>query len=243
MLLIWVDNFISISDDDKLNDQIETELKSHFEVKSLGQPSLIIGVKIQQGDHIISLSQTHYIDNLLSKYRLQDANPVSTPMDFNIKLDNPEESPTEEKHQNLAIFGYANLIGSLMYLAIATRLDIAYSINKLAQFTSAPRPKHWTAIKQVFQYLKGTQSLELTYGGLPDLLNPELNIYCDSDWASYYDQKSISRYVITIAGGAVAWSSKKQMTVAPSTPEAEYIAAAHAAKQVLWHCLLLLEVV
>ena len=46
MPLFWVDNFISISDDDKLNDWIETELKSHFEVKSLGQPSLIIGVKI-----------------------------------------------------------------------------------------------------------------------------------------------------------------------------------------------------
>ena len=91
LLLIWVNNFISVASSDTLNDQIKKELWSHFKVKSLGQPSLIIGIKIQQGDHIIKLSQTHYIDQLLSKYRLQDANPVSTPMDVSVKLNDPEE--------------------------------------------------------------------------------------------------------------------------------------------------------
>ena len=67
----------------------------------------------------------------------------------------------------------------------------------------------------------------------------EINIYCDADWASDSDRKPISGYVIIIAGGAVAWSSKKQNTVAPSTPKAEYIAATHVAKQVLWHQSLL----
>jgi hypothetical protein len=83
--------------------------------------------------------------------------------------------------------------------------------------------------------------LELAYRGSLELLNNNLNIYCDADWASDLDRKSISGYVIIIAGGAVAWSSKKQATVAPSTPEAEYIAAAHVAKQVLWHRSLLKE--
>jgi hypothetical protein len=241
ILLIWVDDFISISTNDKLNDRIEEELRSHFKVKSLGQPSLIISVKIRQGDHVIKLSQTHYIDKLLSKYGLQDANPVSTPMDVTIKLDDTEEAPDEEKISSLSKFGYANLIGSLMYLAVATRPDIAYSVTKLAQYTSAPRSKHWTAIKRVFRYLKGTKYLELVYGGSPELLNDNINFYCDADWASDQDRKSISGYVVTIAGGAIAWSSKKQTTVAPSTPEAEYIAAAHVAKQVLWHRSLLRE--
>jgi hypothetical protein len=81
----------------------------------------------------------------------------------------------------------------------------------------------------------------LVYGGTPELLNNRINFYCDADWASDLDRKSISGYIVTIAGGAVAWSSKKQSTVAPSTPEAEYIAAAHVAKQVLWHRSLLKE--
>jgi hypothetical protein len=62
-----------------------------------------------------------------------------------------------------------------------------------------------------------------------------LQHFCDADWASdATDRKSVSGYVITMAGGAVSWSSKKQTSVALSTAEAEYIAAMHVAKQALW---------
>jgi hypothetical protein len=64
-----------------------------------------------------------------------------------------------------------------MYLALGTQLDIMYAINRLAQFAQEPKPKHWTAIKQVFRYLKGTQNHTLTYGGAKDLLNENLNIF------------------------------------------------------------------
>ena len=66
-------------------------------------------------------------------------------------------------------------------------------------------------------------------------MEEKLNIFCDADWAGGMDRKSTSGYIVTIAGGAVAWSSKKQASVALSTSEAEYISATHAAKQVLWH--------
>ena len=208
----------------------------------MAEPSIIIGVKVHQENHLIEISQTHYIDTLLKKYRLQDANPVSTPMDPNTKLDAIEGKTSEDSEdQLLTNHGYANLIGSLMYLAIATQPDIACTVNKLAQYTSAPSTKHWTAIKRVFRYLKGTRQHKLTYGGSLELLHDDINIYCDANWASDSDRKSISGYVIIIAGGAIAWSSKKQNTVAPSTPKAKYIAATHVAKQVLWHCSLLTE--
>ena len=50
-----------------------------------------------------------------------------------------------------------------------------------------------------------------------------------------------SGYVVTIAGGAITWSSKKQASVALSTAEAKYIAATHAAKQIIWQCSLFRE--
>jgi len=38
-----------------------------------------------------------------------------------------------------------------------------------------------------------------------------------------------------MAGSTISWSSKKQQTVTLSTAEAEYVAATHIAKQVIWH--------
>ena len=86
------------------------------------------------------------------------------------------------------------------------------------------------------------KNANLTYGGKEAKINnTKLNFFCDADWGNGSDQKSISGYVTTIAGGAVAWSSKKQQTVALSTAEAEYIAATHVTKQVLWHQSLYFE--
>jgi len=245
ILLVWVDNFISISTTDDQNDTAEKDLKAHFDVKSLGQPNLLLGMKISQGNHIITLSQAHYINTLLEKFGLANVNPISTPMDVNVKLDYVAEGQEEEeqgKKDEKITHRYAALIGSLMYLAIGTRPDIAFAMNKLAQFTQNPRQIYWTAIKWVFRYLKYTRTHKLTYRGDNNLLNTDFNIFCDADWASdASDRKSISGYIVTMARGAVSWSLKKQTSVALSTAEAEYVAATHVAKQVLWQRSLFME--
>jgi hypothetical protein len=196
---------------------------------------MILGIKLIQKENQISLSQTHFVDSLLNKFGLENANPVTTPLDPNVNLDDNETEENSNTQDNQVSHSYATSIGSLMYLALGTQLDIAYAINRLAQFTQELKPKHWTVIKRVFHYLKETQKYILTYGGAEEFLNEDLNIFCDANWAEGSDRKFTSGYIITIAGGAVAWSLKKQASVALSTAEAEYIAATHAAKQVLWH--------
>ena len=99
-------------------------------------------------------------------------------MDLNIKLDALEGEASEDgKDQLLINQGYANLIRSLMYLTIATQPNIAYLVNKLMQYTLAPKAKHWIAVKRVFRYLKGTRQYKLTYGGSPELLHDENLIF------------------------------------------------------------------
>ena len=101
--MVWVNDFLTLSTKESLNDDIEHNINVHFKVKSLGLPNLLLGIKINIRNDSISLSQTHYIDFLLDKYGLTDVNPVSTPMDPNIKLDleaNNQEKLEAETNQN-----------------------------------------------------------------------------------------------------------------------------------------------
>lgn len=85
-------------------------------------------------------------------------------------------------------------------------------------------------MKWILRYLRGTSGLKLTFGGD----KPLLVSYTDSDMAGDIDsRKSISGYLVTFAGGAVAWQSRLQKCVALSTTEAEFIAATEACKELL----------
>ncbi len=65
--------------------------------------------------------------------------------------------------------------------------------------------------------------------------------YADADWAEGHDRKSILGYVFMMSGGAIAWSAKKQGTIALSTLEAKYTAISHATWHIIWHCMFLNE--
>lgn len=108
---------------------------------------------------------------------MKDANPVSTPMDPNIILLKKETPNINTRSSSL----YTTAIGSLMYAMVGMRIDIAYAVQNLSQFTQNPGPEHWTAVKRVFQYLKGTMDYGLVYGGQltwPDRL---ITAFTDAD--------------------------------------------------------------
>jgi hypothetical protein len=103
-----------------------------------------------------------------------------------------------------------------------------------------PGEAHWEALIQVFRYLKVTSTLGLTY---KHQNGNTLQGWFDVDYNGNKDTKhSTSGYVFTIAGGAISWKSKKQNTVALSSTEAEFIAAAFATKGV-WLQRLLYELI
>ena len=108
---------------------------------------MILGIKLIQKPNQITLSQTHFINLLLKKFGLEEANPVTTFLDPNVNLDNDETEDESNNQSEEVLHGYATLIGSLMYLVLGTQPDIAYAVNKLVQLTQLPKLKHWTAVK------------------------------------------------------------------------------------------------
>jgi phosphoribosyl-AMP cyclohydrolase len=106
----------------------------------------------------------------------------------------------------------------------------------LSRYMSKPRKEHWTTVKRVFRYLRGTTSYGLCYQGRLGLDRVmEIHGFVDADWAGDPDQKiSTSGYVFNLFGGAISWMNKRQVVVALSTTEDEYMVATHASKEAVW---------
>ena len=122
-----------------------------------------------------------------------------------------------------------------MFAMLCTRPDIAFAWPSSASSHRTLHPPTGRR-ERVLRYLRGTDKLGITYTTTdPPTQQPQLTGYCDSDWAADRDdRKSITGYAFLLCGGAISWQSKKQQTPALSTVEAEYMAAAAAAKEALW---------
>ncbi|KXJ81693.1 hypothetical protein RP20_CCG018328 [Aedes albopictus] len=116
---------------------------------------------------------------------------------------------------------------------MATRPDICFSVGYLGRYQQHPDSSHWTALKRVVRYLKGTMQTSLKF--IRDEKTDPLVGFADADWATdQQDRKSVSGYVFQVFGNVISWSSKKQQTVATSSSEAEYVALGAGVTEAVW---------
>ena len=118
-----------------------------------------------------------------------------------------------------------------MYLMSCTRQDIAYSISKLSRYMSNSEATHWQEIMRVLKYLRFIRDYGLHYTIYPTVLEG----YNDANWISNVKHsKSQSGYVFTLGGVAFSWKSSKQMVIARSTMEYEFIALDKCGEEAEW---------
>ncbi|KAL2243390.1 UNVERIFIED_CONTAM: Retrovirus-related Pol polyprotein from transposon TNT 1-94 [Sesamum indicum] len=128
---------------------------------------------------------------------------------------------------------YSNVIGSIMFLMVCTRPDIAYAISCLSRYMSNPGPPHWEALKWLLRYLRGTDNIGINFSKFSDSVG--LIGYVDSNYANERDsRKSTTSYIFTLWESCISWKSQLQHIVALSTTEAEYIATTEAFKEAIW---------
>ncbi|KAE8654176.1 E3 ubiquitin protein ligase upl2, putative isoform 2 [Hibiscus syriacus] len=179
----------------------------------------------------LMLSQAEYINKVLSRFNMQDAKPVSTPLGVHFRLSKDQSPKTEEERAHMVKVPYASAIGSLMYAMVCTRPDIAHAVGAVSRYMNNPGKVHWEAVKWILRYLRGTTNKALCFKG-GDMI---LTGYVDADLAGNVDiRRSTTGYVYTLGGTAVSWVSQLQKIVALSTTEAEYVAVTEASKEMVW---------
>jgi hypothetical protein len=143
---------------------------------------------------------------------METSNPIYTPMDSKANIELNKEQANKE-----TIKLFQGIIGSLLYLALGTRPDIAFSVIKLARFASNPSLNHITLAKRILRYIKATKEYGITYYNTKYNNNSSSYIsgYCDSDYADDISTaKSTLGYIFFIAGGPISWKSKLQFIIA-----------------------------
>ena len=81
IMTVWVDDLILFTNDDIAMDHMLSDLKTMFEITDLGKPSKIVRIEItiDEKTGTVKLTQTKYIEVLLQKYGLEEANGVASP--------------------------------------------------------------------------------------------------------------------------------------------------------------------
>ncbi|KAI3692839.1 hypothetical protein L6452_32663 [Arctium lappa] len=225
LVQIYVDDIIFGSTNQKYCDKFSELMKSEFEMSLMGELTFFLGLQVKQTSEGTFISQSKYVSEILQEYKLNDSTSMRTPLSTGVKLD------SDPSGESVDIKTYRGMIGSLLYLT-ASRPGIMFATCLCARYQANPKESHLTAVKRIFRYLRGTQTLGLWY---PKLSSFDLTAYTDADHAGCkLDRKSTYGCCQILGNKLVSWSSKKQNCVSTSTVEAEYVAAASCCSQVLW---------
>jgi hypothetical protein len=234
-LLVYVDDILLTCGDLAVICDVKDHLLNTFDGRYLGPATSFLGIAINRdrANRVIKLSHQRMVTDLVHHFGLENGNARVVPLTATVGLSFGAGDPLDTD-----TYPYRELVGSLMHLAVTVRPDIAFAVGALARYMASPTMVHWQAAKGVLRYLSGTADYGITYGPSKSGLVG----YCDADYAGDIDtRRSTSGYVFVLHGGAITWQSKRQQTVAASTTEAEYMAAAAAVKEGLWMRKLLVD--
>jgi len=223
ILLLYVDDIIITGSASGAIQQVISALTTEFDIKDLGFLHYFLGIQITRTATGLFLLQTKYVEDLLTKSKMVAAKPCDTPCLPYHRLLKEDGDP----YLNPTLF--RSIVRALQYLTF-TRPDIAFFCAS-CQFMQNPMMSHFTTVKRILRYLKGTMQLGLSYtrGDL------QLKAFSDADWArDLNDRRSTTGLVVFLGNNLISWSSKKQQIVSRSSTEAKYHALSFTSVELDW---------
>lgn len=230
IVAIYVDDGLVMSNNENLLSEVIDHLKIKFEIKTM-EAKCFVGLEIHrnQREKSLTISQKAYAKRIIKRFELENSKGSEIPINSTTKFIKTGVAKSEVSKS--VDVPYREAIGSLMYLMIGSRPDIACSINILSRFCEDPKLPHWLAVKTVLKYINGTINAGLIYCQSHE---QQLVAYADADFGSCQDyRKSVSGIVVKHYSAPVIWKSTKQTTVAKSTTEAEFTACSLVSREIM----------
>jgi hypothetical protein len=172
VLQIYVDDIIFRSTNQDFCEEFGKIMTNEFEMSMIEEFSYFLGLQIKQLKNDTFVSQGKYINDMLKKFGMEDANAISTPMGTNRNLDSDVSCNIMDQKM------YRSMIESLLYVT-TSRPDVIFSVCMCTRFHASPGESNLNATKRTLRYLKHTQNIGLWY---PKGAKFELIRYSNSDY-------------------------------------------------------------
>jgi hypothetical protein len=217
----------------------KNEIMKRFDIDDIGDCKWILNMSINRDriNKTITISQQAYIEKALATFDFNDNKSYKDSPNTNPNDLLPTASSLYLGEQDKSLFH--SIIGTLLYAANTTRIDIAYMVNVLSKYVQKPTNLHLQAAKKILRYLAKYPSLGLTFNGNN---TNGVAIYADASHKSELpDLASRTGYIVTYHSTPILWRSVKQRCIATSSCEAEFVAIADSLKEYIWFFNLLTE--
>ena len=227
---LYVDDILITWEDPTLVEQKKKELKEILEMSDMGEVNRIHGMEVtcDYDEGTLAITQTAYVDNILERFGMQDANATHTPgYGPELSAEQPEDKPLGGEATKL----YPSVTGRLLYLAQSTTHDLCYAVDQLTRACSKPVEIHMTAAKHALRCLRGTTDLPIMYkrGRF------RMVLYTDASFGANPDsRKSTTGYLFFLGGGLISFGSKTQSLTAQSTVESKLQALRYGARKAVY---------
>ena len=223
-IVLYVDDGIIFAREQKDIDHILEQFRKTFNVHTMALDRFL-GFQIkQQSSGNIILHQERYILSLLKKYKMDSLKSERSPI-------SPSKLPDDLSSLDPDI-PYREIVGSLLYAAVNTRIDIAYPVSLACRTVSNPTVSDWKTVLRVLQYLSGNPDLGLMYR---QDRHEGLVTYCDAAFANdEATSRSTTGLIVMFGGAPISWRSSKQKIVTTSSTEAEIVSLCTAFKEAIW---------
>lgn len=189
LLALYVDDIIIATKRLSILNKVKGQLMARFKMSDMGEAESILGIRIKRDRQHkrLTLDQTKYINDILERFHMGNCKSTSIPLDPKTKVSTENCPTSDEAKREMQLIPYREAVGSLIYVAMGTRPDLAFAVGLLSRFMSKiPGKAHWEALKRILRYLQGSKQGTLSFNGNEDVT---LRGYSDSSWADDPDNR------------------------------------------------------